>query len=136
PEFAEIAERRGEADRARNWREHVERLQRAVEEAGWDGDWYRRAYFDDGRPPGSKENVQCQIDSLPQTWAVMCGQADPGRATKAMDAVWQRLVNPADRFIRLFTPAFDVGDPNPGYVAGYVPGIRENGGQYTHAATW
>jgi cyclic beta-1,2-glucan synthetase len=111
-------------------------LRQATEDAAWDGDWYRRAFFDDGTPLGSRENRECQIDSLPQTWAVICGQANRERAARALDAVWERLVRPADHLIRLFTPAFDVGDPNPGYVAGYVPGIRENGGQYTHAATW
>jgi cyclic beta-1,2-glucan synthetase len=136
PQFADIAEGRGDSARARAWRDHAERLRRAAEETAWDGDWYRRAYFDDGEPLGSRENVECQIDSLPQTWAVMCGQADPTRAKAAMAAVWDRLVSPADRLVRLFTPPFDVGNPNPGYVAGYVPGIRENGGQYTHAATW
>jgi cyclic beta-1,2-glucan synthetase len=136
PQFAEIAERRGEVDRARKWRDHAEAVRRATENNAWDGGWYRRAYFDDGRPLGSRDNVECQIDSLPQTWAVMCGRADSSRAARGMEAVWQRLVNSGDRYIRLFTPALAVGEPNPGYVAGYVPGIRENGGQYTHAATW
>jgi cyclic beta-1,2-glucan synthetase len=136
PAFAEFAEQRGEVDRARKWRDHAEAVRKATEDSAWDGDWYRRAYFDDGRPLGSKVNVECQIDSLPQTWAVMCGAADSGRVARAMEAVWRRLVNQTDRLIRLFTPALAVGDPNPGYVAGYVPGIRENGGQYTHAATW
>jgi cellobiose phosphorylase len=111
-------------------------LRGATEETSWDGDWYRRAYFDDGTPLGSRTNAECQIDSLPQTWAVLCGDARPERAARAMEVVWERLVNREDRLVRLFTPAFDVGSPNPGYVAGYVPGIRENGGQYTHAATW
>jgi cyclic beta-1,2-glucan synthetase len=136
PQFASIAETRGESARAQKWRDHAERVRRATEDNAWDGSWYRRAYFDDGRPLGSQENVECKIDSLPQTWAVMCGSADRDRAASGMEEVWQRLVNRTDRFVRLFTPAFAVGDPNPGYVAGYVPGIRENGGQYTHAATW
>ena len=136
PEFARLAERRGEIDRARTWRDHAERVRKAAEDSAWDGQWYRRAYFDDGEPLGSRDNVECQIDSLPQSWAVMCGEAQPDRASQAMKEVWDRLVSPADRLIRLFTPPFDVGNPNPGYVAGYVPGIRENGGQYTHAATW
>jgi cellobiose phosphorylase len=135
-DFAKIADRRGDSARAATWRKHAAELRKNVEENAWDGAWYRRAYFDDGTPLGSHENAECQIDSLPQTWAVMCGQAKPERAAQAMNAVWERLVNPADHFIRLFTPPFDVGNPNPGYVAGYVPGIRENGGQYTHASTW
>lgn len=136
PEFARIAEARGEVDRAKKWRDHAEKIRKDTEENAWDGDWYRRAYFDDGEPLGSKENVECQIDSLPQTWAVICGLADHDRSVKGMNAVWDRLVRPEDHLIRLFTPPCAVGDPNPGYVAGYVPGIRENGGQYTHAATW
>jgi cyclic beta-1,2-glucan synthetase len=136
PEFAAIAEARGDVDRAKKWRDHCDRVRRATEETAWDGDWYRRAYFDDGTPLGSRENAECQIDSLPQTWAVICGQADPDRAKRAMAAVWERLVDHTDRIVRLFTPPFDKGNPNPGYIAGYVPGIRENGGQYTHAATW
>jgi cyclic beta-1,2-glucan synthetase len=136
PDFAAIAENRGDVGRAETWRDHAASLRRAVEESAWDGEWYKRAFFDDGTPLGSRDDAECQIDSLPQTWAVICGRANPDRAAKAMDAVWDRLVSPADRLVRLFTPPFNVGNPNPGYIAGYLPGIRENGGQYTHAATW
>ncbi len=136
PQFAAIAEGRGDAGRAKTWRDHAEAIRRAAEDSTWDGEWYRRAFFDDGTPLGSRQDVECQIDSLPQSWAVICGQADPARAKTAMAEVWKRLVSQTDRLIRLFTPPFDVGNPNPGYIAGYVPGIRENGGQYTHAATW
>jgi cyclic beta-1,2-glucan synthetase len=136
PRFAEIAERRGDVGRAARYRAEAERLRRAVEEQAWDGAWYRRAYFDDGTPLGSAQNGECQIDSLPQTWAVISGAADPARAKEGMRAAEERLVRPMDGLILLFTPPFDQGPLQPGYIKGYVPGIRENGGQYTHAATW
>ena len=134
--FAELAERRGQADDA-NWcRERVEQLRVALEANAWDGAWYRRAYFDDGTPLGSAQNDECQIDALPQAWAVISGVADPTRAQLAMDVVQKRLVRIGDKLIQLFDPPFDEGTLQPGYIKGYVPGIRENGGQYTHAATW
>ena len=134
--FAELAERRSQADDASWCRERSAQLQRALEANAWDGAWYRRAYFDDGTPLGSVQNDECQIDALPQAWAVISGAADPARAQSAMDAVQKRLVSDGDRLIRLFDPPFDKGALQPGYIKGYVPGIRENGGQYTHAATW
>jgi cyclic beta-1,2-glucan synthetase len=134
--FAELAESRGDAERARRYRDQANRLRQAVEEHAWDGRWYRRAYFDDGTPLGSASNTECRIDSLAQTWAVMCGQADKGHAHQAMDSVWEMLVRETECVILLFTPPFDGSQPNPGYIAGYLPGVRENGGQYTHAATW
>ncbi len=134
--FADIAERRGEPDRATDYRQRADRLRAAVEDNAWDGAWYRRAYFDDGTPLGSAQNDECRIDSLAQTWAVLSGAADPGRARKAMAAVDEMLVLPAEGLVLLFTPPFDQGKLQPGYIKGYVPGIRENGGQYTHAATW
>jgi cyclic beta-1,2-glucan synthetase len=136
PEFAAVAEKRGDATRAARWREAAEGLKKAVEEQAWDGGWYRRAYFDDGTPLGSSTNDECQIDSLPQSWAVLSGAGDPGRARQAMAAVEERLVRSEEGLILLFTPPFDKGRLQPGYIKGYVPGIRENGGQYTHAATW
>jgi cyclic beta-1,2-glucan synthetase len=135
-EFAALAESRGDNERARRYRDHANRLRIAVAEHAWDGAWYRRAYFDDGTPLGSAANAECRIDSLAQTWAVMCGQADAGHASRGMDAVWEMLVREHERVVLLFTPPFDRGTPNPGYIAGYLPGVRENGGQYTHAATW
>jgi cyclic beta-1,2-glucan synthetase len=134
--MAALAQERGQADRADRWRSEAERLRRAVEEQSWDGAWYRRAYFDDGTPLGSASNDECQIDSLPQTWAVVSAAADPGRARQAMAEVERRLVRSDDGLILLFTPPFDQGPLQPGYIKGYLPGIRENGGQYTHAATW
>jgi cellobiose phosphorylase len=134
--FAELAERCGKPDDAGWCRERVEQLRANIEANAWDGAWYLRAYFDDGTPLGSSRNDECQIDALPQTWAVISGAADPERARSAMDAVEERLVRADDTLIQLFDPPFDKGVLQPGYIKGYVPGIRENGGQYTHAATW
>ena len=102
----------------------------------WDGDWYKRAYFDDGTPLGSAQNDECRIDSIAQTWAVMSGVAEPHRAARAMAAVEEYLIRRGDGLIGLFAPPFDKSKLDPGYVKGYVPGVRENGGQYTHAALW
>jgi cellobiose phosphorylase len=134
--FAGIAERRGDMGRAIWCQARAEALREALEANAWDGAWYRRAYFDDGTPLGSSQNDECQIDALPQAWAVISGAADPTRARSAMDAVQKRLVRAEDKLIQLFDPPFDKGTLQPGYIKGYVPGIRENGGQYTHAATW
>ncbi len=135
-QFADLAERRGDTDRVRRYRAEADRLHKAIEEQTWDGRWYRRAYFDDGTPLGSADSVECQIDSLTQSWAVLSGVGDPERAREAMSCVEEYLVKQRDRLILLFTPPFDKGPQQPGYVRGYVPGTRENGGQYTHAATW
>jgi cyclic beta-1,2-glucan synthetase len=135
-EFAGLAERRGDGARAAWCRERADALRVALEEHAWDGAWYRRAYFDDGTPLGSATNDECQIDSIAQSWAVISGGGDAERARRAMAAVEQHLVRDADGLILLFTPPFDRGRLEPGYIKGYVPGIRENGGQYTHAATW
>ncbi len=135
-DFARLADSRGEHLRAETWRLHVTALQAALEQQGWDGDWYLRAFFDDGTPLGSATNDECRIDSIPQTWSVISGAADPGRAERAMNAVGQNLVRKRDGLVLLLTPPFDHSALDPGYIKGYVPGIRENGGQYTHAATW
>ena len=135
-EFAKIADSRGEHNRAENWRLHVSALKAALEREGWDGEWYRRAYFDDGTPLGSTENRECRIDSIAQSWAVMSGAAEPGRGARAMAAVDHLLVRRPDGLIALLTPPFDNPAHDPGYIRGYAPGIRENGGQYTHAAAW
>jgi cellobiose phosphorylase len=134
--FADLAEQQRHADDA-NWcRERAEELRVALEANAWDGAWYRRAYFDDGTPLGSAQNDECQIDAIPQAWAVISGKAKSERAQSAMEAVQKRLVRIEDKLIQLFDPPFDKGTLRPGYIKGYVPGIRENGGQYTHAATW
>jgi cyclic beta-1,2-glucan synthetase len=134
--FGEQALRRGDEEFARRCREEAERLRGSIEEHAWDGAWYRRAYFDDGTPLGSAASDECRIDSLSQSWAVLSGAADPGRARQAMESVEQKLVRRDERLIRLFDPPFDTSALEPGYIKGYVPGVRENGGQYTHAAIW
>ena len=127
---------RDDEEFARRCREEAGRLQRNIEEHAWDGEWYRRAFFDDGTPLGSAANDECRIDSLSQSWAVLSGAADPERARQAMDSVERRLVRRDEGLIRLFDPPFDTSALEPGYIKGYVPGVRENGGQYTHAAVW
>ena len=134
--FADLCERDGKAGQARLYREQAEHIRIAVEENGWDGDWYRRAYYDDGTPLGSAQNRECQIDSIAQSWGILARAADPERARRAMQAVLDRLVKWDARLILLFTPPFDKTNKDPGYIKGYLPGIRENGGQYTHAALW
>lgn len=134
--FATISRSRGDKYRAKWCRDRAEALRVALEANAWDGAWYRRAYFDDGTPLGSAMNDECQIDALPQAWAVISGAADAGRAAQGLRVVHDRLVLKEDKLIKLFDPPFDKGVLQPGYIKGYVPGIRENGGQYTHAATW
>jgi cyclic beta-1,2-glucan synthetase len=136
PRMADLAQKWGDQARASRWRSQAESLRHAVEEQAWDGAWYQRAYFDDGTPLGSASNDECQIDSLPQTWAVISGAAEVSKARRAMEEVERRLVRDSDGLILLFTPPFDAGPLQPGYIKGYLPGIRENGGQYTHASTW
>jgi cyclic beta-1,2-glucan synthetase len=135
-EFARLAEVRGEQPRASAWRQHVRELKSALEREAWDGDWYRRAYFDDGTPLGSAANAECRIDSITQSWGVISGAADVVRRARAMAAVEEYLVRRGDGLVLLFTPPFDRTPLDPGYIKGYLPGIRENGGQYTHAAIW
>jgi cyclic beta-1,2-glucan synthetase len=135
-EFSKIADVRGEFKRAETWRLQVSALKAALEREGWDGAWYRRAFYDDGTPLGSAENTECRIDSIAQSWGMFSGGAEIGRAARAMEAVNRQLVRPADGLVLLLTPPFDHTPQDPGYIKGYVPGIRENGGQYTHAAVW
>jgi cyclic beta-1,2-glucan glucanotransferase len=134
--FAGFCDKRKEKRRGNKYRSHMEKLKEALEENGWDGDWYRRAYFDDGRPLGSAQNEECRIDSIPQSWGVISGAADRNRAIHAMAAVEEHLIRRGDGLVMLFTPPFDKSSLDPGYIKGYVPGVRENGGQYTHAALW
>jgi cellobiose phosphorylase len=135
-EFGALAERRGDAAFATRCAGAAKQLAEAIEKNAWDGAWYRRAYFDDGSPLGSKTNHECQIDSLPQSWAVLSGAAEASRATQALESLHARLVRKDLGLIQLFDPPFDTSDMKPGYVKGYLPGVRENGGQYTHAAVW
>jgi cyclic beta-1,2-glucan glucanotransferase len=135
PAWARLADARGEKERAERWRQHQAALAPSLEEA-WDGNWYRRAYFDDGTPLGSAMNDACRIDSIAQSWSVISGAGEATRARRAMAAVDEHLVRRADGLVLLLTPPFDRTNLDPGYIKGYVPGIRENGGQYTHAALW
>jgi cellobiose phosphorylase len=135
-EFAPICESRGDTERAARYREHREKLRAALNAGGWDGEWYRRAYYDNGAPLGSKESDECKIDTLAQSWAILSKAAPADRADLAMAAMARELVSEKEGLIRLLTPPF-VNTPNdPGYIKGYVAGVRENGGQYTHAACW
>jgi cyclic beta-1,2-glucan synthetase len=131
-----LCEASGDVSRANRYRAHREHLGRALEAWGWDGAWYRRGYFDDGAPLGSASSDECRIDALAQAWAVISGAAPRERAAQAMDAVEQHLISERDRLVRLLTPPFDRSPHDPGYIQGYLPGVRENGGQYTHAALW
>ncbi len=135
-EFARIAEARAEDERLARWRARASALQASLEREAWDGDWYRRAFFDDGTPLGSAANDECRIDSISQSWAVLSGAGDKQRSRRAMGSVEHELVRRAERLLLLLTPPFDRTALDPGYVKGYPPGIRENGGQYTHAAIW
>ncbi|MDR7305790.1 GH36-type glycosyl hydrolase domain-containing protein [Rhodoferax saidenbachensis] len=134
--FSSLARAHGDQAFAQECLAEADQLRHAIDQHGWDGGWYRRAYFDDGTPLGSAQNTECQIDAVAQSWSVLSGAGDPARTRLAMDALDQRLVRRDDALIQLLTPPFDTSDLNPGYIKGYVPGVRENGGQYTHAAIW
>ncbi|RPH57929.1 MAG: glycosyl transferase, partial [Chloroflexi bacterium] len=135
-DFAILCEKIGEKTQAETFIQQAEALRLALEASSWDGQWYRRAYFDDGTALGSAERHECTIDSISQSWAVLSKAADPGRARIAMDSLYERLVRPEPGLIQLLDPPFKLTLRNPGYIKGYPPGIRENGGQYTHAAAW
>jgi cyclic beta-1,2-glucan synthetase len=134
--FAPVAETRGQPERAALWRKHAFAVRQSIEREAWDGDWYRRGYYDDGTPLGSVASDECRIDAIAQSWAVISGGGEPERAVRAMAAVNSQLVRPSDGLIELFTPPFDHSRQDPGYIKAYPPGLRENGGQYTHAAMW
>ncbi len=134
--FAVVATMRADPAFADRCREEAGRLQQNIEKNAWDGKWYRRAYFDDGTPLGSSVNDECQIDSISQSWSVLSEAGARDRSTSAMGEVDRRLVRRESALIQLLAPPFDSSDLNPGYIKGYVPGVRENGGQYTHAAVW
>jgi cyclic beta-1,2-glucan synthetase len=135
-QFSDIATSHGDASFAMECGNQAEQLRDNMEKNGWDGAWYRRAYFDDGTPLGSSVNAECQIDSIAQSWSVLSGAGDPQRSEQALMAADQRLVRRDVSLIQLLDPPFDKSNLNPGYIKGYVPGVRENGGQYTHAAIW
>jgi len=134
--WAPLAAARGEAARAASWTAHADAIKASVEREAWDGNWYRRAYFDDGTPLGNAGADACAIDSIVQSWAVLSGAGEPGRARLAMAQLDERLVMRPERIMLVLTPPFDHTVLEPGYIKGYVPGVRENGGQYTHAAVW
>jgi cyclic beta-1,2-glucan synthetase len=133
--FAPLADAR-DAVRAARWRAHAASLREALEREAWDGQWYRRATYDDGTWLGSKDSGECRIDSIAQSWAVLSGGADAARSATAMASVSEQLIRPGEGLALLFTPPFDHTARDPGYIKGYPPGLRENGGQYSHAAMW
>jgi cyclic beta-1,2-glucan synthetase len=135
-QMAALATARSESKRAAHYLAEAKRLLSTLEAQAWDGEWYRRAYYADGTPLGSATSEECQIDSIAQSWSVIAAADNPAHTRMAMQSVWDRLVDHEAGLIRLFTPAFDQTPNDPGYIKGYLPGVRENGGQYTHAAIW
>jgi cyclic beta-1,2-glucan synthetase len=135
--FAQTMDKRGAGPAlSAKWRAWATQIAKALEQSSWDGEWYLRGFFDNGAPLGSQANFEAKIDSLPQSWAVISNAADAGRAKRAVESADRHLVDERGRLVRLFTPPFDHSQPNPGYVMGYPPGVRENGGQYTHGSLW
>ena len=134
--FAGLAERRSDRPFAELCQREAQDLRRNLARHAWDGAWYRRAWFDDGALLGTWSNDECSIDSIAQSWSVLSGAGDVARSRMAMDALDERLVRRDSGLIQLLDPPFDKSALNPGYIKGYVPGVRENGGQYTHAAVW
>jgi cellobiose phosphorylase len=135
-QFINVARARGDNEFADLCITAGDKIQNNIENNAWDGEWYRRAYFDNGTPLGSATNEECQIDSISQSWSVLSGAGNPVRSVIAMESASKRLVRRNDSLVQLLDPPFDKSDLNPGYIKGYVPGVRENGGQYTHAAIW
>ncbi len=135
-QFGRIAEIKGEPTFVEQCKKEAAKLQENIEKNSWDGEWYLRAWFDNGQLLGSATNPECQIDSIAQSWSILSGAGEPGRSRVAMESLNKHLVNRDKAFIQLLNPPFDKSDMNPGYIKGYVPGVRENGGQYTHAAIW
>ncbi|MGL3607503.1 GH36-type glycosyl hydrolase domain-containing protein [Rhizobium sp. G187] len=134
--FIPIATKRKDKQRVERWTAHLEKLKLALETAGWDGEHYKRGYFDDGSALGSKDSVQCKIDSIAQSWSVLSGLGQEDHVKSALDEAMKELVDIENGIVRLFTPPFDKPEVDPGYIGAYPPGVRENGGQYTHAAIW
>jgi cellobiose phosphorylase len=134
--FSKISEAQHDQGFSQKCHQEAEKLKINIENNAWDGQWYKRAYFDDGTPLGSQVNEECSIDSISQSWSVLSGVANSSRAEIAMESAYNKLVRKDISLIQLLNPAFDKSDLNPGYIKGYVAGVRENGGQYTHAAVW
>ncbi|HEY3081480.1 MAG TPA: glucoamylase family protein [Chloroflexota bacterium] len=135
-DFAPLCELVGEPERSEEFRARALKLGQVIDAAGWDGAWYRRAYFDDGTPLGSAQSDECKIDAIAQSWSVIAGVGDPDRARQAMRSLEEHLIDRERQLLLLLTPPFDETPNDPGYIKGYVPGVRENGGQYTHGAIW
>ena len=135
-EFLPVCARLGDEDRVKRYRLILDQIVMATENSGWDGQWYRRAYNDQGNPMGSVNNFECQIDCIAQAWAVLSGAAPRDKATTAMWSLYHRLVMHDEAIINLLSPPFSETKPSPGYIQAYPPGVRENGGQYTHGAIW
>jgi cellobiose phosphorylase len=135
-QFENVAQLHGDAAFVELCQNEAARLRQNIEQHGWDGEWYRRAYFDDGTPLGSASNPECKIDSIAQSWSVLSDAGSGDRARMALNALDKHLVHRDDAVIQLLTPPFDKSTPDPGYIKEYVPGVRENGAQYTHAAVW
>jgi cellobiose phosphorylase len=135
-QFADLAEGHQDPGCAQQCRDNAKTLQQNLAQHAWDGAWYKRAWFDDGAALGAASNSECRIDSIAQSWSVLSGAATPERAQAAMDSLNTHLIDRRAGLVKLLDPPFDVGEFNPGYIKGYVPGVRENGGQYTHAAIW
>jgi cellobiose phosphorylase len=134
--FIHIATLHNDPDFAAQCKTEAEQLRANIEQNGWDGDWYRRAYFDDGTPLGSTSNIECEIDAIAQSWSVLSGAGSHERSVTAMESAISHLVKKDAALIQLLDPPFDKAPIDPGYIKGYVPGVRENGGQYTHSAVW
>ena len=134
--FAKVADLKADSGFAEKCRAEAIKLAANVEESSWDGQWYRRAYFDDGTPLGSAQNDECKIDSIAQSWSVLSGAGQDDRKKEAMQSLYKYLVDKKANIVKLLDPPFDKSGMNPGYIKGYVPGVRENGGQYTHSAIW
>jgi cyclic beta-1,2-glucan synthetase len=134
--MVELSVVQGRTELGRSFEQERKALVRRIEAAAWDGEWYLRAFFDDGTPIGSSSSAEARIDSIPQSWASLSGAAEPGRVEKSLDSAWRHLVREEEGLVLLFEPPFETMEPSPGYIKGYPPGVRENGGQYTHAALW
>ena len=135
-QFSALARKKEDEVYAKHCEDQAKRINGLIDESAWDGAWYKRAYFDDGSALGAAINAECQIDSISQSWSVLASAGNPAHRKQAMESLYRRLVNKEKGIIQLLDPPFDQSEQNPGYIRGYVPGVRENGGQYTHAAIW
>jgi len=135
-DFEKICVKIDDSERADRYRKEAEKLRKNLNTTGWDGEWYLRAFYDDGTPLGSSQNNECRIDAISQAWSILSGVATKEKRAKVLKAIKEHLISEEDGIIKLLTPPFDRTEKNPGYIKGYIPGVRENGGQYTHGALW